>query len=280
MKDIKLGKYNKLIIERETDYGLFLTTENREEEILLPNQYVKSSMNIGDEINVFVYSDSEDRYVATTETPKATLGEFCYLKVIDNTNIGAFMDWGLLKDLFVPKSMQKIPFKVGNSYILRISYDAKTDRLIGDTRIQKYLSKDLQKLKKFNEVKLLVIAKTPLGYKVIINNMYEGMLFNNEIFEKINIGDKKIGFIKNIRDDGKLDISLQPIGKKKDDVMSEKIIKLLKENQSSLPYNYKSDAIEIKKIFNMSKKSFKKALTKLQDSAIITIDDKGIYLSN
>ncbi len=274
---IILGQINKLKIDRESDHGLYLVTNNDEEDVLLPGPYVTNEMQLDDWIDVFIYTDSEDRVVATTKTPKALLGEFELFKVVDVTPIGAFVDWGLPKDLFVPKSVQKHPFELGKSYILRVAYDKKSDRLFGDSRIGKYLKKDLEPLRELKNADLLIIAKTPLGYKVIVENLYEGMIFNNEIFESIKIGDKKTGYIKNIRDDGKLDISLQPIGEDKQMQQNDKIISLLSRTPN-LPYNYKSTAEDIADVFGMSKKSFKKALTKLQDDKIIKIDKKGITL--
>ncbi len=272
-----LGQINRLKIDRESDHGLYLVTSNDEEDVLLPGPYVTNNMHLDDEIDVFIYTDSEDRIVATTKTPKALLGEFGLFKVVDITPIGAFVDWGLPKDLFVPKSVQKHPFELGKSYILIVSYDEKSDRLFGDSRIGKYLKKDLEPLKDVKSANLLIIAKTPLGYKAVVDNLYEGMIFENEIFESIKIGDKKTGYIKNIRDDGKLDISLQPIGEDKQMQQNDKIISLLNKTPN-LPYNYKSTAEDIADVFGMSKKSFKKALTKLQNDKIIKIDEKGITL--
>lgn len=272
-----LGKINRLKIDRDSDHGLFLVTNNAEEDVLLPKVYVSADMQIGDEIDVFLYTDSEDRIVATTQTPKAMLGEFGLFKVVDVTPIGAFVDWGLSKDLFVPKSVQKTPYEVGKKYILCVAYDEKTDRLFGDSRIGRYLEHDAKSMKHLKVVDLLVIARTPLGFKVIADNRYEGMIFHNEIFENIQIGDLKKGYIKNVRDDGKLDISLQPIGEDREAVDREKIIALLSEKKH-LPFTSKSDAQEIKKHFGLSKKSFKKALTKLQNDQIIILDDSGIRL--
>ncbi len=274
---LKLGQINKLKIDRTSEHGLYLVTDDDQEDVLLPGPYVTDEMLLGEEIDVFIYTDSEDRIVATTKTPKALLGEFELFKVVDVTPFGVFVDWGLPKDLFVPKSAQKHPLELGKSYILRVAYDEKSDRLFGDSKIGRYLEKDLKKLQDVKSVKLLIIAKTPLGYKVIVENLYEGMIFDNEIFESIKIGDKKTGYIKNIRDDAKLDISLQPIGEDKQIGQNEKIISLLNKTPT-LPYNYKSSSKDIADVFGMSKKSFKKALTTLKDEKIIQIDEKGIRL--
>lgn len=274
---LKLGQINKLKIDRTSEHGLYLVTDDEQEDVLLPCAYVTDKMLIGEEIDVFIYTDSEDRIIATTKTPKAFLGEFELFKVVDVTPFGVFVDWSLPKDLFVPKSAQKHPLELGKSYILRVAYDEKSDRLFGDSKIGRYLEKDLKKLQNVKDITLLVIAKTPLGYKVIVENLYEGMIFNNEVFESIKVGDKKCGYIKNIRDDGKLDISLQPTGEDKQIGQNEKIISLLNKTPT-LPYNYKSCAKDIANVFGMSKKSFKKALTTLKDEKIIQIDEKGIIL--
>jgi predicted RNA-binding protein (virulence factor B family) len=234
-------------------------------------------MHIGDEIDVFIYNDSEDRIIATTKRPYAMLGEFGLFRVVDTTSIGAFVDWGLPKDLFVPKSVQKKPYEVGRSYILRVAYDEETDRLFGDSRVGRYITYDIKLMRDIKVVDIFVIAKTPLGFKVIANNKYEGMIYHNEIFEEINIGDRKKAYVKNLRDDGKLDLSLQPIGDDKEAIIKEKIISVL-QKERYLPYNYKSDAQDIKKVFGLSKKNFKKALTKLQDDGAIRVDEKGIKL--
>ncbi len=276
MNDIlRLGVINRLKIDRDSDHGLFLTTNNYEEDVLLPRRYVTDDMLLGDEIDVFLYTDSLDRIVATTKKPKAMLGEFGLFEVVDVTAIGAFVDWGLPKDLFVPKSAQKTPFQLGKKQILRVAYDEKTDRLFGDSRIGKYLDRDLKAMQNIKIADIFIIAKTPLGYKVIADNRYEGMIYNDEIFQEIKIGEHKTGYIKKVRDDAKFDISLQPIGKDKDSIITQKIITLLNKH-NHLPYNYKSDANDIKKTFELSKKNFKKALTKLQNENIITIDENGI----
>jgi predicted RNA-binding protein (virulence factor B family) len=271
---IMIGTINTLTINRETANGLYLIAEN-EEEVLLPNTYVTDAMQLGDSIDVFVYTDSEDRPVATTLTPKAMLGEFAFLEVIDTHKNGLFLDWGLPKDLFVPKREQK-NLKVGDRRLFYITLDRETNRLIASQKIGKYLTKDINTLEKNQKVSLLIIASTPLGFKALINESYEGMLYKNEIFETIMIGDKKEGYIKEIRKDGKIDLSLQPIGKEANHNATAKIEALLQRHHGKLPYNYKSDAETIKAHFGLSKKAYKKALTTLVDAKKITVDDSGI----
>ncbi|RUM69736.1 MAG: DNA-binding protein [Sulfurovum sp.] len=276
---IAIGELNTLCVERDTDYGLYLRAENFE-EVLLPNIYVmEADMPIGAEIEVFVYTDSEDRPVATTKYPYAKLGEFGYFTVVDYQRFGAFVNWGLPKDLFVPLSQQKCHFHIGSKYILRVCLDDETGRLYGTHKIGKWLSKDTKYLEVNEKVNILVLSETPLGHKVIVENKHEGMLFENEIFEKLNVGDRKIAYVKKIRKDGKLDLSLQPIGKKQSaDTFEEKIVKLLKEKEGYIKVNSKSEAEEIMTIFGLSKKSFKRTLTSLISQKRVELFNEGIKL--
>ena len=276
---IAIGELNTLRVERDTDYGLYLRAENFE-EVLLPNIYVmEAEMPIGAEIEVFIYTDSEDRPVATTKHPYAKLGEFGYFTVVDYKEYGAFVNWGLPKDLFVPLSQQKCYFHIGSKYILRVCLDAETGRLYGTHKIGKWLSKDTKSLSENQKVDVLVLSKTPLGYKVIIENLYEGMLFENEIFEILKVGERKEAYIKKVRKDGKLDLSLQPIGKKATtDVFEQKFLELLKEKSNFIPLNSKSNAQEIMKVFGLSKKSFKRTLTSLIAQNKVELFNEGIKL--
>ena len=277
---IAIGELNTLRVERDTDYGLYLRAENFE-EVLLPNIYVmEADMPIGAEIEVFVYTDSEDRPVATTKHPYAKLGEFGYFTVVDYQQYGAFVNWGLPKDLFVPLSQQKCYFHVGSKYILRVCLDKETGRLYGTHKIGKWLSHEPKDLIENQKVNGLVLSKTPLGYKMIINNLYEGMLFDNEIFETLKVGDRREVYIKKIRGDGKLDLSLQPIGKKVNgDIFEEKVVKLLSENSNFIPLNSKSSAEDIMKTFSLSKKSFKRTVTSLILKKKIELFNEGIKLT-
>ncbi len=277
---IYLGKINTLRIDRDTEPGLFLICED-EEVVLLPNAYVTDDMNVGDEIDVFVYTDSEDRLVATTLTPAGMVDEYVALKVVDTMKYGAFMDWGLPKDLLVPQKYQKTIYHKGQTKVIRIMEDKDTDRLYGTEKFAEFLSTDIHLLKKNQEVNLMVFHKTPLGFKVLIANNYEGLIFDNEIFQPIEIGDKLVGYIKDIRKDGKIDVSLQPIGKKASKgVSSNKVIEVLKANDGKISFTYKSDADDINNTFSMSKKAFKKALTELIDSQSIKLNDNSIELIN
>jgi len=276
---IKIGEINTLEVMRDTDYGYFLEAKD-ESEVLLPNVYVmEDEMPMGSLLDVFIYTDSEDRPVATTKMPYAKLGEYGFFTVVDYKQYGAFVNWGLPKDLFVPLSQQKEHFTIGKKYLLRVCLDEQTDRLFATQKIGKYFNRDMKGLHQNKTFEAIVLAKTPLGYKVVADNQYEGMLFNNEIFETLRIGDKKKVYIKNVRKDFKLDLSLQPIGKQAKIGEAEgTILQLLKESEGTLPFTYKSDADDIKKFFGLSKKSFKATLTKLIDSKQIELLEDSIKL--
>ena len=271
---IKLGEFNKLEVYKEVEFGVYLRSE--EDEVLLPKKYVPQNTKIGDIIEVFVYSDSEDRYVATTQKPKAILNQFDMFEVVDTSKFGAFVDWGLEKHLFVPLSTQKRNLKKGDKVIGKIKYDEKTDRLFLDAKIGRNL-KTPTNFNKNDEVEILVLAKTPLGYKVIVNNEFEGMIFDNEIFEEIKVGDKLKAYVKNLREDNKLDISLNPIGKSRD-VAYQKVLQKLQEKQE-MNFTYKSDTKDIQKEFGISKKAFKATLTKLLDENKIKLKDDKICIN-
>ena len=272
---IKLGQINRLEVYKDVEFGVYLKSATEGDEVLLPKRYVLDGLQIGDVVDVFVYSDSEDRYVATTERAFAQVGEFGNFEVVDTSKFGAFVEWGLPKHLFVPLSTQKRNLKKGDKVIGVVKYDEKTDRLFLDAKIGRNLKPALE-FEKNDEVSVLVLAKTPLGYKVIVDNQYEGMLFDNEIFEVLRIGDKKQAYVKNVRVDGKLDLSLIPVGKSKD-VAYEKVWGVLKENKEN-SLGYKSDAGDIKKEFGVSKKAFKASLTRLLKEDKIEIGEYGVRL--
>ncbi|MEA1880206.1 MAG: S1-like domain-containing RNA-binding protein [Campylobacterota bacterium] len=276
---INIGEINTLQIMRDTDYGYFLESKDGD-EILLPNVYImENEMPMGSLLDVFVYTDSEDRPVATTKLPYAKLGEYGFFTVVDYKPYGAFVNWGLPKDLFVPLSQQKEHFTIGKKYLLRVCLDEQTNRLYATQKIGKYFNRDMKGLHQNKVLDGIVLAKTPLGYKVIADNQYEGMLFSNEIYEDLRIGDTKKVYVKTVRKDFKLDLSLQPIGKRaKVNEAEGSVLQLLKESEGTLPFTYKSDAEEIKKVFNMSKKNFKRTLTELIESKQIVLLEKSIKL--
>jgi len=274
---LELGILNILRIDRDTPHGVFLMAED-EKDVLLPKAYVTEDMIEDALIEVFLYTDSEDRLIATTIKPKAMLGEFALFEVVDVAPFGAFVDWGLLKDLLVPNMFQKQPFKIGDKRFLKVVYDERTHRLVGTEKLGDFFERKVKDLSPQQEVQIIVITKTPLGYKCIVENKYEGLIYHSDIFEDISIGETKTAYIKTIRKDGNIDLNLRKIGSKKNGDLASSILELLKQNNNILPYNYKSDASLIKEVFKMSKKEFKRNLTKLQDENKIEVKDTGIYL--
>ncbi len=276
---LELGLINTLLIDRLTTPGAYLMAQDGN-DVLLPGQYLTPEMKEGTLIDVFLYTDSEDRLVATTLKPTAILDEFALFEVVDTAPFGAFMDWGLTKDLLVPNMFQKTPFEVGQMRFLRVIYDERTHRLVGTEKLGDFFEKRVKGLKPNDEAKILIISKTPLGFKCIVEDKYEGLIYHNEIFENIELGDEKTAYIKTIRKDGNIDLSLRKAGSKKSGGSSNKVLELLKSNSGIMPYNYKSDAELIKDIFGMSKKDFKRSLTALQESGKIEVKDTGIYLKD
>ncbi|WP_434240029.1 CvfB family protein [Aliarcobacter cryaerophilus] len=269
---IKQGVVNTLKVNRVSEPGIYLISGD-ETEVLLPNAYVKKEMAIDSLLDVFIYTDSEDRLVATTLKPYLYLNEFANLKIVDSAKFGYFVDIGLAKDLLVPKNRQKGTYNIGSYKVLQMQFDERTSRLIAS---EKYiLEEEPKNLKQGDEVEIILYSKTPLGFKVIVNNLFDGMIFHSEIFENLKIGDKKRAYIKNLREDKKLDISLQKIGEKVD---SNKVLEILKANGGVLNFTYKSDAEDIKNMFAMSKKAFKATLTKLIDEKKINLENDRICL--
>ncbi|RXJ86107.1 S1 RNA-binding domain-containing protein [Arcobacter sp. CECT 8985] len=278
-KNIKLGEINTLKINRASEPGLYLISED-ETEVLLPNVYIKQDMSLGKELEVFIYTDSEDRLVATTLTPKAMKNEIKYLEVVDTAKFGAFVDIGLPKDILVPINKQKAAFKVGERRLIKIIEDEKSHRLIGTEKFITSFNRNINHFKKNDEVQILIYKKTPLGFKVLVNEEYEGMIFHTEIFTKINIGDVKKAYIKTVRTDGKLDLVLQKIGIKGSNEDTSKIIDVLKQNNNTLDVTSKSDAELIINLFDMSKKRFKAALNILVKSNQVILETNNIKLNH
>ena len=276
---LELGTINTLRVDRDTTPGLFLMAEDGN-DVLLPGQYVTEEMVEDTLIDVFLYTDSEDRLVATTKKPTAMLDEFALFSVVDVAPFGAFMDWGLTKDLLVPNMFQKTPFVLGEKRFIKVIYDERTHRLVGTEKLGDFFHRRVKDLKPQEAVNILIISKTPLGFKCIVEEKYEGLIYHSDIFEKIALGDKKTAYIKTIRKDGNIDLTLKKAGSKNSSDSADKVYALLQENNGIMPYNYKSDAELIKDIFGLSKKDFKRSLTKLQDSNKITVKDTGIYLKD
>ncbi len=275
---IQIGKYNELKILRRTPFGLYLGDDSGE-DVLLPNKYCPKKYEMDDELNVFVYLDHNEKPIATNIIPKIELHQFALLEVIDVSVVGAFMNWGLEKDLFVPFGEQRQRMEVGRRYIVFLDIDPNSGRLYASNQIKKILSNEELTVSKGEKVDLVVLKETDLGFNVIVNHRHEGLIYENEIFTKINIGDKLQGYVKHIREDNKLDISLQAIGYGNvNDANAELIYRKLEENEGFLAITDKSTPDEIYSTFGMSKKAFKKSLGSLYKQRKITIEPNGIKL--
>jgi uncharacterized protein len=274
---LSIGKFNLLKAVKITPQGMYLDSDKG--EILLPNKYIPGDTKVGDNVKVFIYTDSEDRLVATTLQPLALRDEFACLTVKHVTKFGAFLDWGLEKDLFVPLKEQHKLMKEGEKHVVKVILDLRTERLIGIAKIGAFLEKNTDELNVDEEVELLVYEFTTLGIMCIINNLYTGMLYKNEVFQPVEIGDKLKGYIKNIReDDGKIDLALRKDGFDGIKDQSSIIIENLKKNDGFLPFNDDSTPEDIKRQFQMSKKTFKKLIGGLYKQGKIAILDNGIRL--
>ncbi|MCK4973881.1 MAG: DNA-binding protein, partial [Sulfurimonas sp.] len=230
---LELGKTNTLIIDRLTTPGAYMMAQDGN-DVLLPGPYLTKEMKEGDLLDVFLYNDSEDRLVSTTLTPVAKLDEFAFFECVDVAPFGAFMNWGLSKDLLVPNMFQKTPFKVGDRRYLRVVYDERTHRLVGTEKLGDFFERRVKGLKPTQEVKISIISKTPLGFKCIVEGKYEGLIYHNDIFEEIKLGDERTAFIKTIRKDGNIDLNLRKPGTKKSGGSSDKVLELIKENGGSM----------------------------------------------
>ena len=270
-----VGTFNTLTISRRTNVGLYLT--NGSQDVLLPKKYMPQYSEIGDEIEVFIYLDHEERLIATTIEPYIFLNEFALLKVNYVNDFGAFMDWGLEKDLFVPFREQARPMSVSKYYMVYMYLDEKTNRLVGSSKLNQFLSNDEITVKTGEEVDLIVSHITEAGINVIINEKHKGLMYQNEVFEDFRTGDRIIGYIKNIRPDGKIDVSRTKIGFEKISDTASKILDELEMNNGFLGLTDKSHPDEIKTVLGMSKKTFKQTVGVLYKEQKILIKDNGIY---
>lgn len=273
---VKVGEYNNLRIDREVDFGMYL--DDAEGGILLPKRFVPKGAKPGDELKVFVYHDSENRLIATTQEPKGIVGDIVKLKAVSVTPQGAFLDNGLMKDLFVPKSKQLNQMYPDGEYLVLLYIDEKTGRLAATEKIEGFLSNDELTVNELDAVQLLVYRRTEIGYEVIINNKHRGLLHFNEIFRDIAIGDKFEGFIKKIYPENKIDVVAGRKGYERVEGEAGKILSLLQENNGYLPYHDKSDPDEIYSFFGMSKKTFKMTTGKLYKDRKIEFTKTGIKL--
>jgi predicted RNA-binding protein (virulence factor B family) len=288
---LRLGDYNMLTVTRlaqrdnphstggKETFGLFLDG-GREGEILMPKKYVPEGTKVGDSVRCFVYLDQEERLVATTETPLAKVGDFACLECTWVNQYGAFLNWGLMKDLFCPFREQKKKMEMGESYIVYIHLDEESYRIVATAKIDKYLaSAKSAGLKERQEVDLLVWQKTDLGFKVIVNNLYQGLVYRDQIFQYIHTGDRLKGFVEKVRPDGKLDIILQPTGRRQTLDFADTLLAWIKSHDGFCPFGDKSAPDDIKRTFQVSKKVFKKAVGDLYKRHLITITDRGLQLT-
>jgi predicted RNA-binding protein (virulence factor B family) len=273
---IKVGEYNVLKVLREVEFGFYL--DDGAEGILLPKRFVPAGLAVGDDLNVFIYHDSEGRLIATTQHPKGVVGDIVKMKAITVTNQGAFLDWGLMKDIFVPKSKQVSGMRQGAEYLVKIYIDEQTGRVAATEKIEPFLSNEQLTVAENDSVDLIVYRRTDIGYLVIINNVHTGVLHFNEIYQNIGVGDKMKGFIKTIRPENKIDVVVGKQGYERVEDEASKIFRLLNENNGYLPYHDKSNPEEIYDFFGMSKKSFKMAVGSLFKQQKITLAKTGIKL--
>ena len=273
---LQLGKFNRLSVARRAEQGLYLS--GGPEDILLPNRYIPEGAEIGDEIDVFVYLDNEERLVATTEHPYAEVGDFAWLEVAWVNQFGAFLDWGLMKDLFVPFREQKMKMQKGRSYLVHIHLDPETYRIMASAKVERYLSNDYPPYHGGDEVDALIWQKTDLGFKVVVDNQFAGLLFDDEIFRELHSGDRLRAYVKQVRPDGKIDLSLQRKGQRAVKDFSEILLEHLQTHGGRTALGDKSPADEIYAVFGVSKKVFKKAVGDLYRRRLIVIADDGISL--
>ncbi|MFL9835966.1 S1-like domain-containing RNA-binding protein [Flavobacterium sp. ST-75] len=275
---IEIGQYNTLKIQRDTSVGLYLTDGSK--DVLLPNKYVPRKFEVGDELAVFVYLDHEERLVATTLKPYITLNDFAYLRVSYINKFGAFVDWGLEKDLFVPFKEQARPMEKSKRYLVHMYIDDKTGRLVGSSRTNKFLDNEVLTVEEGEEVDLIVSHITDMGINVIINGKHKGLLYKDEVYQDLRTGDRVTGYVKLIRPDNKIDVTLQKGGADSIEPNAQFILDELRESRGFIRLNDNSHPEDIKTVFKMSKKAFKKAIGSLYKQRLIEIKEDGIHLIN
>ena len=275
---IELGKFNQLEVVKEVDFGLYLDGGD-EGEILLPTRYVPEDCKVGDMLNVFLYLDIDERLIATTLTPLVQVGQFACLEVSWVNQFGAFLNWGLMKDLFVPFREQKMKMQVGRSYVVHAHVDEESYRIVASAKVERYLSKDMPDYAPGAEVDILIWQKTDLGFKAIIDNKYSGLLYENEIFRALETGMQMKAFVKQVREDGKVDLILQKPGFEKVDDFSKTLLEYIREHGGRINLNDKSPAEDIYDTFGVSKKTFKKGVGDLYKKRLISLHENGITLA-
>ncbi|MGV3632180.1 MAG: S1 RNA-binding domain-containing protein [Bacteroidota bacterium] len=272
-----LGQYNELQILRFTSVGAYLGDEE-ENDVLLPNKYLEPSFEIGQKLKVFLYLDHDERIVATTETPLLELNTFAYLKAVETTHIGAFLDWGLIKHLFCPFKEQLVKMEEGKYYLVYLYIDDATQRLVASARVRRFLEKEHIVVSEGEEVDLLICDQTELGQNVIVNDTYSGLIFSNHISRLLRRGERCKGYVKVVRPDGKLDVSLEKPGFQKIEPAAETLFKLLQEHEGKLYLTDKSEPDQIRELAGMSKKTFKQAVGNLYKNRLIRLNDDSIEI--
>lgn len=272
---VEIGKYNRLTVKKLVDFGLYLDGGNGV-EILLPARYIDSPLQPGDEMDVFIYTDSDDRLIATTEHPYAQVGEFAFLQVVQVNRIGAFLDWGLAKDLLVPFREQKSSMRQGGIYPVYLYLDDASKRVVASAKIEKYIGNTVPRYKRGAEVKALVLQHAEQGFKVVVDNLYSGMLYHNELFREVTVGEEMTAYVKQVREDGKIDLTLSDRCEERVGTLSERIYDRIAANGGRLSVTDKSSPEEIKALFQCSKKDFKKAVGHLYKERRIVITPEGL----
>ena len=267
---IRLGDYNTMTVTRAVDFGLYLDGGD-EGDILLPQRYVPAGTKVGDELEVFIYLDQEERPVATTERPLARVGDFAFLECSWVNEYGAFLSWGLMKDLFCPFREQKRRMEKGEKYIVYIYIDEESYRIAASAKVERYLSESVPPYVEGDKVQLLVQQKTDLGFKVIVDNQFRGLVYDNQVFRQLHTGDRLPGYVAAVRPDGKLDIRLQPTGRKQTEDFAEVLLRYLQEHGGVCDLGDKSEAEDIKRLFQVSKKTYKRAVGDLYKRRLITV---------
>ncbi len=275
---LKAGRNHTLTVSRISDYGLYLENEDHD-EVLLPNRYVSLSDKPGDTKEVFVYHDSEDRLVATTETPLLRVGEAGFLKVVDKTVHGAFLDWGLTgKDLFLPNRNQQGGILAGHSYLVYLYEDSVTGRCVATNKLKTFIDNDEITVRPREEIDLLVASESPIGYRVIVNNRHWGMIYRNQIFRPVAVGDRMEGYVSRVTEDNRIDVSLQQTGFAQVKDSARTLLQLLRDNGGHLPLNDASDPAEVQRLTAMSKKVFKRSVGMLLKQGDVEMTDREIKI--
>ena len=276
---IELGKFNQLEVVKQVDFGMYLDG-GEDGEILLPTRYVPEDCKVGDMLNVFLYLDIDERLIATTLNPLVQIGQFACLEVAWVNEFGAFLNWGLMKDLFVPFREQKMKMQVGRKYVVHAHLDEESYRIVASAKVERYLSKELPEYAPGAEVDILIWQKTDLGFKAIIDNQFSGLLYENEIFRAIETGMRMTAFVKQVREDGKVDLMLQKPGFEKVDDFAKTLLDYIKEQGGKISLTDKSPADEIYDVFGVSKKTFKKGVGDLYKKRLIALQENAIVLVN